>query len=128
MQIDRNNVQWSMEFVKSFFGFAVRYDGHCEGLSKMKDLFANRESVTPGPECPCWIFSYKDMIWDDPDQDICKPDKVVLSKQWPGEEEYIQVLTYERLKDILIMFLREEPNGDEQISDLINFIEESKAL
>ena len=122
MLSDRVNTQWSIDFVKTFFSFAICYDGHSEGLNKMENIFKNHEGELAGVECPYGIFCYEDMMWDNRDQDICKPNEVVLSQHWAGEEENMQVLTYEQLKEIVIMVLREEPNGDEQIKEFIKRI------
>lgn len=117
--IDSANKQWSIDFVKKFFSFTVCYDGHSEGLNKMENIFKNREGELACAECAYGIFSYDDMMWDNMGQDICKPNEVVLSQHWPGEKEYMQVLTYDQLKEIVITVLREEPNGDEQIKEFV---------
>lgn len=127
MMIDRVNTQWSIDFVKKIFGFSVRFDGHSEGFNIMENLFTNHESALPGAECPCCIFNYEDMMWDNPGQDICRPDEVVLSEEWPYEEEDMQVLTYDRLKEIVIIVLREDQTvknkfSDEQIKNFIKRI------
>ena len=80
MKIDRVNTQWSIDFVKEFFSFAICYDGHSDGLNEMENLFTNHESALPCAESPYSIYSYEDMMWDNPSQDICKPNEVISSK------------------------------------------------
>ena len=72
--IDRTDKQWSIDFVKTFFSFTICYDGHSEGLNKMENIFKNHEGELADAECPYGIFSYEDMMWDNPSQDICKPN------------------------------------------------------
>ena len=40
-------------------------------------------------------------MWDNIDQDICGKNEVVLSEDYVGEEEKMQVLTYRQLERIV---------------------------
>ncbi|MDE6596294.1 MAG: hypothetical protein K2K44_09845 [Oscillospiraceae bacterium] len=113
MLIDRANTQWSIDFIN-----VVVNAPH--GLERIEEFLSNKiifHRLYDGD--PYKIYTYEDMMWDNPDQNICKKNEIVLSIDFVGYEEEIQVLTYDQLKEFVIMVLREKPNGDEQINEFI---------
>ena len=101
MMVSRVEKQWSIDFVKSIVSLP-------NGLRKIEDLLFNHSTVCPLPECPFCIFTYQDMNNCNPCQDICKENEVVLSKDFVGYEEEIQVLTYDQLREIVSMVLQDK--------------------
>ena len=97
MIIDSNNYSWTIEFISNIIHTP-------NGALLINNLFSNHTTVIPLPESPLCIFTYQDMIDENPSQDICKMDEVVLSKYFIGFEEEIQVLTYQQLKNIVKKF------------------------
>ena len=95
MIIDRNNRQWSIDFVS-----AVLSNGN-RGLKEINDLFENHTNVRVNPEDPYVIYTCQDLTDYVPYQEICKENEVVLSMDFVGDEEELQVLTYEELKEIV---------------------------
>lgn len=94
MIIDRKNRQWSIDFV-------ARWVSCPQGSDRIKDGLANHTIFYPWQqEDPYRIYTYQDMIDDDPYQDICKENEVVLSIKFVEYEEEIQILTYEQLEEI----------------------------
>jgi hypothetical protein len=99
MIVPRVDKQWSIDFVTSVVSLP-------NGLREIEDLLSNHSTVYPLPECPFCIFTYQDMNDCNPCQDICKENEVVLSKDFVGYEEEIQVLTYDQLKEIVFTVLQ----------------------
>lgn len=99
MIVSRDNKQWSIDFVTSIVSLP-------NGLKEIEDLLSNHSTVYPLPECPFCIFTYQDMIDDNPLQDICNESEVALSKKFVGFDEEIQILTYDQLKEIVFIVLQ----------------------
>lgn len=109
--IESVNKKWSIDFIN-----VVVNSSH--GLERIEDFLSNKmifHCLYDGD--PYRIYTYQDML--DIDPNICKENEIVLSIDFVGYEEEIQVLTYDQLKEIVIMVLREEPNGDEKIKEFV---------
>ena len=95
--IDSNNHSWTIEFLNCIIHTP-------NGTSLIEHLLSDHTSVIPLPESPLCIFTYQDMVDENPYQDICKINEVVLSKDFVSFEEEIQVLTYEQLRNTVKKF------------------------
>ncbi|MBQ5311873.1 MAG: hypothetical protein ILP19_07540, partial [Oscillospiraceae bacterium] len=71
--IDSNNYSWTIGFIKDIIHTP-------NGVSLIEDLLSCHTAVIPLPESPICIFTYQDMIDENPYQDICGINEVVLSK------------------------------------------------
>ena len=94
MIVSKVDKQWSIDFVTSIVKLP-------NGLGEIEELLSNHSTVYPLPECPFCIFTYQDMNDCDPCQNICKENEVVLSKDFVGYEEEVQVLTYDEFENIV---------------------------
>lgn len=113
MLIDRANKQWSIDFIN-----VVVNAPH--GLERIEEFLSNKmmfHRLYDGD--PYNIYTYEDMMDIDSCQNICKENEIVLSIDFVGHEEEIQVLTYDQLKEIVITVLREELNADEKIKEFL---------
>ena len=104
MIIDRDNRQWSIDFVSA----VLSYPFGNRGLKLINNLFENHRGGTVCQENPYWFFTYHDLTDDDPYQRICKDNEVVLSMDFVGYEEEIQVLTYDELREIVDYVLNKQ--------------------
>lgn len=101
MIIESVNKNWSIDFIN-----VVVNAPH--GLERIEDFLSNKmifHCLYDGD--PYRIYTYRDMLDIDPDQNICKENEVVLSKDFVGYEEEIQVLTYEQLREIVFIVLQD---------------------
>ncbi len=94
IKIDSNNYSWTIEFINNIINTP-------KGVSQIEDLLSCHTPVILLPESPICIFTYQDMIDENPYQNVCGINEVVLSKDFVGFEEEIQVLTYEQLSNIV---------------------------
>ena len=111
--IESANKQWSIDFINVVVNAPY-------GLERIEEFLSNKmifHRLYDGD--PYKIYTYEDMMEIDSCQNICKENEIVLSIDFVGREEEIQVLTYDKLKEIVIMVLREESNGDEQIKEFL---------
>ena len=95
MIIESVNKKWSIDFIN-----VVVNSPH--GLERIEDFLSNKMIFHCHYEGdPYRIYTYQDMLDIDPNQNICKENEIVLSIDFVGYDEEIQVLTYDDFENIV---------------------------